>query len=94
MSHLSRLLQDNQRLLSGCNDKKVRVFDLGSGGEEVVMEGHSEPVKCAVWCKEPHMIVSCDERPQLRFVQPHTRSLVSRLLSFRRRQCILHIIVF
>ena len=59
--------QDSQKLLSGCNDKLLRVFDLGSPeAEPQALEGSPSAVKCAVWSKEPHFVVSCAEDPELR----------------------------
>lgn len=59
--------EDSQKLLSGCNDKLLRVFDLGSPeAEPQVLEGSPSAVKCAVWSKEPSFIVACAEDPQLR----------------------------
>lgn len=65
---ISHILQDGSKLLSGCNDKQLRVFDLGGKltEPECTLEGQQSAIKCAVWGRDPHSVVSCAEDTELR----------------------------
>ena len=54
--------------MTACNDKVLRVFEVsGSTGTDAqTLQGHQTSIKCAVWSKEPSVVVSCGEDPQLR----------------------------
>ena len=54
--------QDSGSLLSGCNDKMLRVFDLSRpDSDPQLLAGSSSAVKSAVWTREPAMLSSCCE---------------------------------
>lgn len=50
---------DNKRLLTGTQDKILRIFDLSKPeAEPVKLEGHTQSVKTALWCPDGNTIVS------------------------------------
>ena len=60
--------QDGKRLLTGCNDKSLRVFNIDSDTTQpdLTLEGHQSAIRCAVWGKESHLVVSSAEEPELK----------------------------
>ncbi len=66
--NVSMLLQSGERLLTGCNDKCVRIFDVRSrlSESEVTIEAHKSAIKCSVWSKDPNCLITCGEDLELR----------------------------
>ena len=68
-THTHTHTQDNSHLLSGCNDKILRVFDLTrlDSAPQQLQTGKSA-VKSAVWAKDPHLFTSCCEDREIKLV--------------------------
>jgi serine-threonine kinase receptor-associated protein len=51
--------KDDQRILTGGQDKILRIFDLNKPETEPLkMEGHNQSIKSALWCKDNSTIIS------------------------------------
>jgi len=48
---------DCKRILTGCQDKKLRIFSLGKQEVELILEGHTQPVKVALFSKNDENII-------------------------------------
>jgi serine-threonine kinase receptor-associated protein len=49
--------QDNNHILTGGQDKALRIFDLSKPeAEPLIMEGHSQPIKTALWVDQNTII--------------------------------------
>jgi serine-threonine kinase receptor-associated protein len=71
---------DSCYLLSGCNDKQLRVFDLGRPDSAPrQLEGSRSAVKSAVWTREPGMLVSCCEDQDLTLWDSRTGGVAKTL---------------
>jgi len=58
---------DDQRLLTGGQDKVLRIFDLAKPtAEPLTLEGHTQPVKTALWLHGGATILSGGAEPFLR----------------------------
>ena len=62
--------QNGDKLLTGCNDKNIRIFDIEDrvAEPEVTIEAHSSAIKCAIWSGNPNHVVTCAEDSELRYV--------------------------
>lgn len=60
--------QNGKKLLTGCNDKSLRVFNTESDKTkpELTLEGHQSAIRCAVWGKDSHLVVSSAEESELK----------------------------
>ncbi len=60
--------QDGKKLLTGCNDKSLRVFDIKSNmtKPDLTLKGHQSAIRCAVWGKDSHLVASSAEEPELK----------------------------
>ena len=67
-THLSYFVQNGERLLTGCNDKCVRIFDVrGKVTEaEITIEAHKSAIKSSIWSKNPNYLITCGEDLELR----------------------------
>lgn len=61
-------MQGGDKLLTGCNDKYIRIFNLSDklSEAEITMQAHDTPIKCAIWGKDQNHIVTCAEDTELR----------------------------
>ena len=61
-------VQDGKKLLTGCNDKSLRVFSIKSDmtKPDMTLKGHQSAIKCAVWGKDSHLVVSAAEESELK----------------------------
>jgi len=58
---------DGKRILTGGQDKILRVFDLTKPDTDPLkLEGHTETIKIALWCKQENIIVSGGQDQELR----------------------------
>jgi len=58
---------DDKRILTGGQDKILRIFDLGKpDAEPLKLEGHTQSVKVALWCKDNNTIISIAQEPGIR----------------------------
>jgi len=65
--------EDGKRILTGGQDKILRIFDLGKPeAEPVIMEGHTQPVKVALWCKDNNIVISGGQDSVLRIWDART----------------------
>jgi serine-threonine kinase receptor-associated protein len=55
--------QDGQRLLTGGQEKKVRIFDLENvNAEPMVFEGHNGTVKRCLWVDQSTFVTIADDK--------------------------------
>lgn len=67
----------NQLLLTGCNDKLLRVFDLSKPDvEPQMLEGHNSSLRCAVWISDT-IVASCAEDCEVRIWDMRTSKMVT-----------------
>ena len=61
-------LQDGKQLLTGCNDKLLKIFSIDSSSTEqhMTLSGHTSAVKCAVWGRNSSSVLSSADEPELR----------------------------
>ncbi|CAI8055041.1 E3 ubiquitin-protein ligase TRIM71 [Geodia barretti] len=70
--------KDSGSLLSGCNDKMLRVFDLSRpDSDPQLLAGSSSAVKSAVWTREPAMLSSCCEDKDITIELSHDRQFLT-----------------
>ncbi|KAL5497659.1 hypothetical protein EMCRGX_G014172 [Ephydatia muelleri] len=70
-------LWGNQLLLTSCNDKLLRVFNLSKPDvEPQMMEGHNSSLRCAVWISN-YIVASCAEDCEVRIWDVHTSKTVT-----------------
>lgn len=64
------ILQSGDRLLTGCNDKCIRIFSLADkvSEPEMIIEAHKSAIKCAIWSKDSNHVVTCAEDNELRYI--------------------------
>jgi serine-threonine kinase receptor-associated protein len=59
--------RDDKRVLTGAQDKLLRVYDLSKPeAEPQILEGHTQPIKVALWGLEPNTILSGGQDNALR----------------------------
>ena len=64
-------IQDSSRLITGCNDKLIRLYDLTDGQREnalQIFQGHKDSVKSAIWTSQQNVFVSCEETTSVRYM--------------------------
>jgi serine-threonine kinase receptor-associated protein len=72
---------DSGSLLSGCNDKMLRVFDLSRpDSDPQLLAGSSSAVKSAVWTREPAMLSSCCEDKDITLWDTRTGGVAKTLV--------------
>jgi len=54
--------KDDKRILTGGQDKILRVFDLSSKETLVSLEGHTQPIKAALWVDENTILSAAQEQ--------------------------------
>ena len=60
-------LQDGKDLVTGCNDKFIRLYSLEEGRSDPVMfQGHTDYIKCVVWTSDPNLFVSSEDSSKIR----------------------------
>jgi len=75
---VSQFSNDDQRLLTGGQDKILRIFDLSKpDAEPLKMEGHTQSIKVALWCKDGNTIISAAQEPGLRIWDARTLSQIN-----------------
>jgi serine-threonine kinase receptor-associated protein len=69
---------DTINLLTGCNDKSIRLFHLGEPNKSpsVTFEGHSDSIKCISWSGDPNLFVSSEETPSIKLWDIRTKSFI------------------
>ena len=62
--------QSGDRLLTGCNDKNIRIFNIENKvtEPEATIEAHNSAIKCAIWSGNPNHVATCAEDSELRYV--------------------------
>jgi len=69
--------KDDQKILTGGQDKILRIFDLNKpDAEPLKLEGHSQGIKVALWCKDNNTIISAAQETGLRVWDARTLSLI------------------
>ena len=59
--------QNDSHLITGCNDKVIRLFNLGSpDSEPQLFQEHKEAIKCAVWAGDQNYFVSAEEIAEMK----------------------------
>ena len=64
LTSLSFVLQNSDRLLTGSNEKKLKMFDLVNvDAEPVEISAHTSNIRCAMWCSnDKHLISASDDK--------------------------------
>ena len=64
LTSLSFVLQNSYRLLTGSNEKKLKMFDLVNvDAEPVEISAHTSNIRCAMWCSnDKHLISASDDK--------------------------------
>eukprot|EP00054_Salpingoeca_dolichothecata_P021512 m.137882 g.137882 ORF g.137882 m.137882 type:complete len:333 (-) comp24010_c0_seq1:143-1141(-) len=58
---------DSQKLLSGCNDKCIRIYDLAKPDTDpMVLKGHTKNIQKTLWCPNGNQFISGGEDKVLR----------------------------
>ncbi|XP_041771732.1 serine-threonine kinase receptor-associated protein [Anopheles merus] len=71
---------DSQYLVTGSNEKLVRVFDLNSDGKALESyAGHAGAVKRALFCRNEKCVISCADDKSMRLWDRGTGQEVSRV---------------
>lgn len=59
--------QDSSKLITGCNDKKLRLFDLNNyEAEPIIFTGHTSNIKKCIFFDSPNKIMSISDDKTLR----------------------------
>jgi len=53
-----RFSSDDQFILSGCQDKIIRIFDSNNNSQIIQFEGHSDSIKNSIWSQNDDLIFS------------------------------------
>lgn len=68
---------DSQRLVTGCNDKSLRVFDLNNySSDPIVLSGHTSNIRRCLFMDENERVVSISDDKTLRVWDPSSKSEV------------------
>jgi len=68
---------DDKNLLTGCQDKLLRIFDLNKPeAEPLKIEGHTQSLKTAVWSNDGNTIISASQESVLRIFDTRTLTQV------------------
>jgi len=71
---------DNKKFLTGGQDKILRIFDLSKpDAEPLKLEGHTQSIKVAVWCKDGNTLISAGGEPELRVWDVRTMTQVKSI---------------
>jgi serine-threonine kinase receptor-associated protein len=71
---------DDKRILTGGQDKILRIFDLGKpDAEPLKLEGHGQSIKVALWCKDENLIISGAQEAGVRVWDLRTNQVVKQL---------------
>jgi serine-threonine kinase receptor-associated protein len=61
--------QDSALLLTGCNDKLMRIFDVNKlEASPQELKGQSSPIKSALFGREDHTVLASDEGSEIKCV--------------------------
>ncbi|KTG42132.1 hypothetical protein cypCar_00004371, partial [Cyprinus carpio] len=72
--------QDSNCLLTGGNDKVLRIYDLGKPeAEPQEIAGHTSAIKKALWCNNDQQILSAADDKTIRLWDKNTKEVVKSL---------------
>lgn len=72
--------QDSHCLLTGGNDKVLRIYDLGKPeAEPQTLPGHTSAIKKALWCNNDKQILSAADDKTIRLWDKHSTETVKML---------------
>jgi len=69
--------KDNKRILTGGQDKILRIFDLSKmEADPVKLEGHTQPIKIALWSADDNLIYSAGGESEFKVWDARTLSVI------------------